>query len=122
MAHSVYPNPLQWPIAQSKICRSRPDHRKTLEFEFLGEFESVFETALDPESEDLMGTFGEITLDKKFDPTVALRHCGFTSVQSFGSHRHPQPHGLGLSDAKLSDATLSDVRSRPCSLCSCVNS
>ncbi len=37
----------------------------TLEVEFLGEFESIFETALDHESEDLLGTFGEITLDKK---------------------------------------------------------
>ncbi len=33
--------------------------------EFLGEFESIFETALDHELENQLGTFGEITLDKK---------------------------------------------------------
>ncbi len=50
---------------RNKICRSGPYRGKTLEVEFLGEFESMFETALDQESEDLLGTFGEITLDKK---------------------------------------------------------
>jgi hypothetical protein len=44
----------------------------TLEVEFLGEFESIFETALDQGSEDLLGTFGEITLDKKSHATVSL--------------------------------------------------
>jgi hypothetical protein len=43
-----------------------------LEVEFLGEFESIFETALDHESENLLGTFGEITLDKKTHATVPL--------------------------------------------------
>ncbi len=38
---------------------------RTLEVEFLGEFESIFETALVHESGDQLGTFGEITLDKK---------------------------------------------------------
>jgi hypothetical protein len=39
--------------------------KKILEVEFLGEFESIFKTALDRKSEDQLGTFGEITLDKK---------------------------------------------------------
>jgi hypothetical protein len=43
------------------IPRSGPYHRKTLEVEFLGKFESLLETALDHESEDQLGTFGEIT-------------------------------------------------------------
>ncbi len=38
---------------------------QTLEVEYLGKFESIFETALDQESEGQLGTFGEITLDKK---------------------------------------------------------
>jgi hypothetical protein len=32
----------------------------------------MFETALDQESEALLGTFGEITLDKKISATVSL--------------------------------------------------
>jgi hypothetical protein len=51
----------QWPIA-----------RKTLEVEFIGEVESIFETALDHESEDQLSTFGEITIGKKSHATVPL--------------------------------------------------
>jgi hypothetical protein len=32
----------------------------------------MFETALDQESEDLLGTYGEITLDKKSHAIVSL--------------------------------------------------
>ncbi len=35
------------------------------ELEFPSEFESIFETALDHEHEDQLGTYGEINLDKK---------------------------------------------------------
>jgi hypothetical protein len=49
----------------SKIGRNGPKRGKILEVEFLGEFESIFETDLDHESEDQLGTFGEIILDKK---------------------------------------------------------
>ncbi len=45
--------------------RERP-----LEVEFLGEFESIFETALGHKSEDQLGTFGEITLETKIS-----RYC-----------------------------------------------
>ncbi len=55
-----------------KICRSGPQRGKALEIEFLSEFESVFETALDHESEDQLGTFDKITLDKKSHATVPL--------------------------------------------------
>ncbi len=51
------------PYSSNKIRRSGPLRGKTLEVEFLGEFESISETALDHESEDPLGTFGEITLD-----------------------------------------------------------
>jgi hypothetical protein len=59
VAHSAEQNSLQWPIA-----------RKDLRSGFLGEFESIFETALDHKSDDQLGTFGEITLDKKSHVTV----------------------------------------------------
>jgi hypothetical protein len=45
----------------------------TLKVECLGEFECKFETVLDPESEDHVGTFGDIILDKKSYATVPLR-------------------------------------------------
>jgi hypothetical protein len=45
---------------------------RTLEVEFLGEFESIFENALAYESGDQLGRFGEITLDKKIS-----RYCPF---------------------------------------------
>ncbi len=47
-------------------------HGKTLKVEFLGKFEFIFETALDHASEDPLGTFGEITLDRKIS-----RYCPF---------------------------------------------
>jgi hypothetical protein len=56
---------LQWPIAHNQICHSGPWPGRTLEIKYLGEFESIFETALDHESGDQVGTFGDITLDKK---------------------------------------------------------
>jgi hypothetical protein len=31
-----------------------------------------------------------------FKIVLYLIHCGAIPVQSFGSHIHPQPHGLGL--------------------------
>jgi hypothetical protein len=43
-----------------------------LEVEFPCELKPVFETALDHESEDQLGTFSEITLDKKSQATVPL--------------------------------------------------
>jgi hypothetical protein len=52
---------------------------KTLEVEYLGEFESIFETAFDQESEDQFGSFGKITLDKKIS-----RYCPFkTQAQTY---------------------------------------
>jgi hypothetical protein len=44
-----------------------------LEVECPGKFESIFETALNNKSDDLLGTFGEITLDKKSHATVPLK-------------------------------------------------
>ncbi len=44
----------------------------TLEVEYLGEFECIFEIALDNKSVDQLGTFGEITLEKKSHTTVPL--------------------------------------------------
>ncbi len=70
MAHSVLPNLWQWPIAQSKIRHSGPSCGNTLEVEFLREFKSIFQTALDHESKDQLGTFGKITLDKQIS-----RYC-----------------------------------------------
>ncbi len=78
MAHRAYLNLPQWPIALGKIHCSGLQHRKTLEVEFLGEFEYKFETALDQESEDLLGTFGEIILDKKIS-----RYCLFKNALFF---------------------------------------
>jgi hypothetical protein len=51
--------------------------RKTLEVEFFCEFESIFETALDHESEDQLGSFSAITLDKKIS-----RYCPLNLIQS----------------------------------------
>jgi hypothetical protein len=62
-----------WPIAHNKIPGSGPLRRRTLEAKFLGEFESIFETALDHESGDQLGTFGEITLDKKISCYCPLK-------------------------------------------------
>ncbi len=45
---------------------------KDLRSRFIGKFESIFETALDHESEDQLSTFGEITNDKKSHATVPL--------------------------------------------------
>jgi hypothetical protein len=42
------------------------------EVKYLYEFESLFETALGQESEEQLGTFGEITLVKKIS-----RYCPF---------------------------------------------
>jgi hypothetical protein len=36
----------------------------TFKVDYLGEFESIFETASDHEPGDPLGTFGEITLEK----------------------------------------------------------
>ncbi len=44
-----------------------------LKFEYLREFESIFETALDHESGDQLGTIGEITGDKKSHATFTFR-------------------------------------------------
>ncbi len=53
---------------------------RTLEIEFLGEFKSIIETALVYESGDQLGTFGEITLDKKSHATVPLSHTAYESM------------------------------------------
>jgi hypothetical protein len=57
-----------WATAVELVMRYGPLHgiklhskKKTLEVEFLGEFESIFKTALNHKSEDLLGTFREIT-------------------------------------------------------------
>jgi hypothetical protein len=76
VAHSASPNSLQWPIAHNQIRRGGPSRRRTQKVEYLGEFESVFEIALNHESEGqlgfFLGTIGEITLDKKSHATVLL--------------------------------------------------
>ncbi len=46
--------------------------QKDLRSQILGEFKSIFETALDHESEDQLGTFGETTFNKKVS-----RYCPF---------------------------------------------
>ncbi len=48
---------------------------RALEIEFLCEFESIFEAALAYESGYQLGTFGEITLDKKIS-----RYCPFNHI------------------------------------------
>ncbi len=73
VAHSAQPNLSQWPIAHSKICRSGPSRGNTLEVEFLREFKSIFQTALDQESEDQLGTFGKITLHQKISRYCPLK-------------------------------------------------
>ncbi len=60
-------------MARNKIRPRGPKQRKTLQFEFLGESKSVFVAALDRESGDQLGTFGEISLDKKSHATVPIR-------------------------------------------------
>ncbi len=50
-------------------------HKKV---EFLGGFKSIFEIALDRESGDQLGTFGEITLDKKIS-----RYCPFNHNRQY---------------------------------------
>jgi hypothetical protein len=62
-----------WLIAHNKIRCSGPKSGRTLEVEFLGEFESIFGTALDNKTGERLGTFGEITLDKKSYANVPLR-------------------------------------------------
>jgi hypothetical protein len=57
------------PIAHNQVHRSGPQRIEkfaavALEVEFPCEFESIFETALDYESDDQLGTYGEIILDK----------------------------------------------------------
>jgi hypothetical protein len=50
--------------------------------EFLGEFKSILKNALVYESGDQLGTFGEITLDKKSHATVPLSSCWIAGVPS----------------------------------------
>ncbi len=40
-------------------------NERPLKVEYLSEFKSIVKTALDHKSRDQIGTFGEITLDKK---------------------------------------------------------
>jgi hypothetical protein len=54
--------------------------KKTLEVDFLGEFDSTFKTALDHESEDQLSTFGEITFDEKSNATVPLTYQNVFSL------------------------------------------
>ncbi len=70
MAHSVLYNPIR---------RSSPQRGKTLKVEYLGEFESIFEIALDHESGDLIGSFGEITFDKISHATDPLTYANVIS-------------------------------------------
>jgi hypothetical protein len=60
-------------MAHDKIRRSGPYRGKTLEVEFPGEFEFIFETALDHESKDQLGTLGETTLDTKNLTLLSLK-------------------------------------------------
>ncbi len=65
-SHVPAPSPTCWLFTgqKNKITSCKKCLRKTLKVEFFGEFESIFETSLDHESEDQLGSFGEITLDK----------------------------------------------------------
>jgi hypothetical protein len=78
---------MQWPIEQNRIRSSGPEQRTflpmffkshspqihcigplrgmTLIVEYLGGFELIFKTALGHESRVQVGTFGDITSDKK---------------------------------------------------------
>jgi hypothetical protein len=60
-ARSAYPNSPQWSIVQNQIRRSGPIALKDLKIEYLDEFKSIFDDALDHESGNLLGTFGEMT-------------------------------------------------------------
>jgi hypothetical protein len=61
----------QWSIARNQMHRSSPEHKtqfaavahsaKDLKVEYLDELETIFETALDSESGDHLGTSNEIT-------------------------------------------------------------
>jgi hypothetical protein len=57
MAHSAEPNLSLWPIADNQTLRYGPKRKKTILVEFHGYFISIFETALDHESEDQFGAF-----------------------------------------------------------------
>ncbi len=81
VAHSALANLPQWPIAHNKICCGGPQRGRTLEIKFLGELEFIFETALDHESGDQLGTFGEITLDKKISCYCPFKK-GFIDILS----------------------------------------
>jgi hypothetical protein len=45
-----------------------------LKVKYLSEFESIFENTVDHISEDQLGTFSEITLDKKSHATIPLKN------------------------------------------------
>jgi hypothetical protein len=69
---TVYKKLLQWPKALNKfaamantaeILSPWPTARKTVKVKYLGEFESIFKTALVHESGDQLGTFDEIKKD-----------------------------------------------------------
>ncbi len=62
---------------------------RTLEIELLGEFESIFETALVHESGDQLGNFGQITFDKKIS-----RYCPFKAALSLTMSQYPQQAAL----------------------------
>ncbi len=55
-----------WPIVNNQIRRSGPEQGgRTLKVENLGDFKSMFETALHHKSADQLGTFGKVPFDKK---------------------------------------------------------
>jgi hypothetical protein len=84
VAQRAQPNFPQWPIAH-----------EDLEVKFLGEFESIFENALVYESGDQLGTFGEVTLDKKISRycsfNVIIRNLPISAFASILLHLEPLP-------------------------------
>ncbi len=62
---------------------------RTLEVEFLGEFKSIFENALVYKLGDQLGTFGEITLDKKISS-----YCPFNLIFLVSKSARIRPEGI----------------------------
>jgi hypothetical protein len=70
---------------------------RTLEVEFLGKFESMFENALAYESGDQLGCFGEITVDKKSHATVPLKRTCSLNCKKWFQQLKPKLCGLSNS-------------------------
>ncbi len=59
-----------WPTVHNQVRARGPERGRNLKVEYLGEFESISKIALNRESGDQLGTFGEITWLKKSHATV----------------------------------------------------